>query len=216
MWWGVWSEVQIVCIWSSWCHWVKSEKQIPFTHVSVVKNFMQKNSYYYNLQLFVMTIWSQLGNDDCVSTLTQQQYSFCTCSFFLAGPICAFGSWLRKLWRCSRRFLKASPSYLASVKSRSVLPFWYLLTQVVLEKRPLSGFSSSSSSSSRSSSSRRSSFSSCFKTEPLAQAGCHRASSVSALKITLWSPAFLIHQMRKGDIELPLLAVWRHLSRWGV
>jgi len=34
------------------------------------------------------------------------------------------------------------------IKSRLVLPFWYRLTQVVLEKRPLNGCSSSSSSSS--------------------------------------------------------------------
>ena len=32
---------------------------------------------------------------------------------------------------------------LAPVKSRLVLPFWYRLTQVVLEKRPLNGCSSS-------------------------------------------------------------------------
>jgi len=32
---------------------------------------------------------------------------------------------------------------LAPVKSRLVLPFWYQLTQVVLEKRPLNGCSSS-------------------------------------------------------------------------
>ena len=31
-----------------------------------------------------------------------------------------------------------TPSYLASFKSRLILPFWYQLTQVVLEKRPLS------------------------------------------------------------------------------
>jgi len=30
-----------------------------------------------------------------------------------------------------------TPSSLASFKSRLVLPFWYQLTQVVLEKRPL-------------------------------------------------------------------------------
>ena len=36
---------------------------------------------------------------------------------------------------------------LVSFKSRQVLPFWYRLTQVVLEKRPLNGCSSSSSSS---------------------------------------------------------------------
>ena len=35
---------------------------------------------------------------------------------------------------------------LAPVKSRLFLPFWYRLTQVVLEKRPLNGSSSSSSS----------------------------------------------------------------------
>jgi len=33
------------------------------------------------------------------------------------------------------------PSSLVSVKSRMVLSFWYQLTQVVLEKRPLNGCS---------------------------------------------------------------------------
>jgi len=33
------------------------------------------------------------------------------------------------------------PSSLALFKSRLVLPFWYQLTQVVLEKRPLNGCS---------------------------------------------------------------------------
>ena len=60
MWLSVWSEVQIVCIWSSWCH-------------------------------------------------------------------------------CHPQ----TPSSLASFKSRLVLPFWYQLTQVVLEKRPLNSSSSS-------------------------------------------------------------------------
>ena len=40
-----------------------------------------------------------------------------------------------------------SPPSLASFKSRLVLSFWYRLTQVVVNKRPLSGCSSSSSSS---------------------------------------------------------------------
>ena len=39
-----------------------------------------------------------------------------------------------------------NPSYLASFKSRMVSPFWYWLTQVVLENRLLNGCSSSSSS----------------------------------------------------------------------
>jgi len=37
-----------------------------------------------------------------------------------------------------------TPSPVASFKSRLLLPFWYRLTQVVLEKRPLNGCSSSS------------------------------------------------------------------------
>jgi len=37
-----------------------------------------------------------------------------------------------------------TPSSVASVKSRLVLPFWYQLTQVVLEKRPLNRCISSS------------------------------------------------------------------------
>ena len=37
-----------------------------------------------------------------------------------------------------------TPSSLASFKSRLVLPFWYLLTPVVLENRPLNGCNSSS------------------------------------------------------------------------
>jgi len=41
---------------------------------------------------------------------------------------------------------RRTPSSLASFKSRLVLPFWYQLTQVVPDKRPLSGCISSSSS----------------------------------------------------------------------
>ena len=37
-----------------------------------------------------------------------------------------------------------TPSSLASFESRLVLPFWYRLTQVVTEKRPLNGCSRSS------------------------------------------------------------------------
>jgi len=36
-----------------------------------------------------------------------------------------------------------TPSSLASPKCRLVLPFWYWLTQAVLEKRPLNGCNSS-------------------------------------------------------------------------
>ena len=39
------------------------------------------------------------------------------------------------------RMAQPMPLSLAPVKSRLVLPFWYRLTQVVLEKRPLNGCS---------------------------------------------------------------------------
>ena len=41
-----------------------------------------------------------------------------------------------------------TPPWLASFKSRLVLPFWYWLTQAVLDKMLLNGCSSSSSNSS--------------------------------------------------------------------
>ena len=55
-----------------------------------------------------------------------------------------------------------TPSSLASFKSRLVLPVWYWLTPVVLEKRSLNRFSSSSSSSSGGGSSSSSVSKSCL------------------------------------------------------
>jgi len=50
------------------------------------------------------------------------------CRLFAYGPVDATA-------------IHKTPSSLASFKSRLVLPFWYWLTQVVLEKRPLNEFS---------------------------------------------------------------------------
>ena len=49
--------------------------------------------------------------------------------------VCIWSSWCH--WH------PKTPSYLASFKARLFLPFWYRLTQVVLEKRPLNSCSSS-------------------------------------------------------------------------
>ena len=51
--------------------------------------------------------------------------------------ICIWFSWCH--------FHPKTPSSLVSFKSRLVLPFWYQLTQVVMEKRPLNRCSSNSS-----------------------------------------------------------------------
>ena len=59
--------------------------------------------------------------------------------------VCIWSSWCH----CIRK----PPSSLVSFKSRLDLPFWYRLTQAVLEKRPLNGCISSSSSCSSSSNS---------------------------------------------------------------
>ena len=54
--------------------------------------------------------------------------------------VCIWSSWCL----CHTK----TPSSLASFESRLVLPFWYQLTQIVLEKRSLNGCGSNSSSSS--------------------------------------------------------------------
>ena len=61
----------------------------------------------------------------------------CWCGFPVWSEVqivCIWSSW------CHCR--PKTPSSLASFKSRLVLPFWYRLTEVVLEKRPLNGCSS--------------------------------------------------------------------------
>jgi len=84
---------------------------------------------------------------------------------------------------------KTAPS-LASFKSRLVLPFWYRLTQIVQEKRPLNGYSSSSSSYVEKCSSTQKqlwldyfahSFSECLNTE-----GGQKKLRKSAPEIVLW------------------------------
>ena len=67
----------------------------------------------------------------------------CWCGY-LSGSRC-------RLFACGPADATASqtPLSFASFKSRLVLPFWYQLTQVVMEKRPLNVCSSSGSSSCR-------------------------------------------------------------------
>jgi len=55
------------------------------------------------------------------------------------------------IWSSWGHCYPETPSFVASLKSRLVFPFWYQVTQVVLDKRPLNGCSSSRSSSNRSS-----------------------------------------------------------------
>jgi len=64
----------------------------------------------------------------------------CWCGY-LSGATCSVCIW--SSWcHCHPQ----TPSSLASFKSRLVLPFWYRLTRVVVEKMPLNGCRSSSSS----------------------------------------------------------------------
>ena len=52
---------------------------------------------------------------------------------------CGCLSGVSKRFACGPAVATATPSFLASLKSRMVLPFWCQLIQVVLEKRPLDG-----------------------------------------------------------------------------
>jgi len=64
----------------------------------------------------------------------------CWCGYLSGATcsVCIWSSWCH--WH------PQTPSSLASFKSRLVLPFWYRLTRVVVEKMPLNGCRSSSSS----------------------------------------------------------------------
>ena len=86
-----------------------------------------------------MVIWLERGADlHCIWP------SWCHChslSLALLKSRLVLPFWIWPSW-CHCHSLSLAP-----MKSRLVLPFWYRLTQVVLEKRPLNGSSSSSTGS---------------------------------------------------------------------
>ena len=86
-----------------------------------------------------MSGWSRISSE-CV-LFTPPWVMSCWCGY-LSGAIevqivCIWSIW--SSWCLQPQ----TPSSLASFKSRLSLPFWYWLTQVVLEKRPLNGCSNS-------------------------------------------------------------------------
>ena len=122
-WLSVWSEVQ-TCIWPSWCLChslssapVKSRLVLPFwyrlTQVVLEKRPLNGCSCSYCL-LYIY--WPQSGG------------MLVWLSVWSEVQTCIWPSW------CHCHSLS-----LASVKSRSVLPFWYRLTWVVPDKGPLNG-----------------------------------------------------------------------------
>jgi len=126
--------------------------------------------------------------------------------------VCIWSSWCH----CHPQ----TPSYLASFKSRLVLPFWYRRTQVVLEKRPLNGCSSSRSSGSG----RRSSSSQT----PLSPPNYSRISRTSNRGVTItsikWSQRRCFRDERRHQLAArttassscvkPLFSVRRTAQQW--
>ena len=148
VWLSVWSKVQ-TCIWPSWCHChslslasVKSRLVLPF---------------WYRLTRVVLDK-GPLNGCVCVCVCVCV-YLWLTCTFsaltLLVGKsIRPVKNWVTRCWcgylwsevqivRMWSIWCHCIPSSLASFKSRLVLLFWYRLTQVVLEKRPLNVCSSS-------------------------------------------------------------------------
>jgi len=79
-----------------------------------------------------------------------------------------------------------TPSSLASFESRLVLPFWYRLTQVALENRPLNGCSSS-----------RIEATCCLSGDAVSAAG-HLSASVSATEVIYGASSIeLAHELLK-------------------
>ena len=151
VWLFVWSEVQIVCIWSSWCHC------IPKPHC-LLPHLIQTGF------TFLILAYPGCPGKDAVkrSVVVFYKWTFSDC--FVAGvPSVLWDCWLggreghpacKKLsdgvlvWLSVWNEVQTCvwPSWchchslsLASVKSRSVLPFWWQLTRVVLGKGPLNG-----------------------------------------------------------------------------
>jgi len=77
-----------------------------------------------------------------LTLLAGHQEEHLTCKNMSDEVLVLLSVWseVRMIWIWSR-LCHCHPSSLASLKSRTVVPFWYQLTQVVLEKKPLNGCS---------------------------------------------------------------------------
>jgi len=78
----------------------------------------------------------------CFDAVSREEQPACKIEWWGIGVVIVWSEvqivCVRSSW-CHCR--PKTPSSLATFKSRLVLPFWYQLTQVVLEKRPLNGCS---------------------------------------------------------------------------
>jgi len=83
---------------------------------------------YLNSQIFPSVLWHcWMGIRKSIQSVNNQT------EWLGAGMVICLG-WAAKLFACGPADATASPSFLALLKSRMVLPFWCRLTQVVLEK----------------------------------------------------------------------------------
>ena len=150
-WLSVWSEVQ-TCIRPSWCHWhslslasVKSSLVLPFwywlTRVVPDKGPLNGCVCVWDTVVYVPSVlWHcRLGIEKSVRPVEIEWWGVGVVICLELGAVCLHMVQLMQL-------LPKTPTSLASFKSRLVIPFWYRLTQAVLEKRPLNGRSSSGGS----------------------------------------------------------------------
>ena len=148
-WLSVWNKVQ-TCIWLSWCHChslslasVKSRLVLPWYRPTRV--VQEKGPLNGGVCVCVIIV-------NCVRSVLR------CCWLGVRRSIRPVKNWVMRCWcgylpgaRCilfACGPADATVSSLASFKSRLVIPFWYRITRVVLEKRSLNGCSCSSSSGS--------------------------------------------------------------------
>jgi len=87
------------------------------------------------LPCFDTVVWRQEEHRACTNWVI-----WCWCGY-LSGARCRLQTLC--MWSSWCHYHTKTPPSLAAFKSRLVSPFWYRLTQVVAERRPLNGCSSS-------------------------------------------------------------------------
>jgi len=124
----------------------------PLSCIQILSTVISSRLYIHHLKTQQAFTWSKLLLIFCASAFAwgaltllvghQEEHSTCKIEWWGVGVVLCLERGADCLHMVQLMPLHPeTPSPLASFKSRLVLPFWYQLSQVVLEKRPLDGCS---------------------------------------------------------------------------